>query len=58
VTLIKSPRLKSIWNLEKNWSKEELLENIDFRLSEIQSLNFSIWSKLWVIVVWDPRGFG
>jgi hypothetical protein len=56
--LIKSPSLKSIWNLEKNWSKEELLENIDFRLSEIQSLNFSIWSKLWVIVVWDPRGFG
>lgn len=30
---------------------------MDFRLSEIQILNFSNWSKLWAIVVWDPRGF-
>jgi hypothetical protein len=28
---------KSIWDLEKNWSKEELVENMDFRLIEIQS---------------------
>jgi hypothetical protein len=35
-----------------------LSEIVDFRLSEIQILNFSNWSKLWAIVVWNPRGFG
>lgn len=35
--MIKSPSIKSIWNLEKNWSKVELSEIVDFRLSEIQS---------------------
>jgi hypothetical protein len=30
---------------------------MDFRLSESQILNFSNWSKLWAIVVWNSRGF-
>jgi hypothetical protein len=44
---------KAIWNIDKSWPKVELSESGDFR----QSLNFSNWSKLWAIVVWDPRGF-
>jgi len=58
ISLVELPSSKAIWNLEKNWSKVELTEFLDFRLSEIQILNFSNWSKLWAIVVWNPRGFG
>jgi hypothetical protein len=56
--LIKTLSPKAIWNLEKSWPKVELSESVDFRLSEIQSLNFSNWSKFRAIVVWNPRGFG
>jgi hypothetical protein len=49
--LVESPSPKAIWNMEKNWSKVKLSEIVNFRLSEILSLNFSIWSKLWAIVV-------
>jgi hypothetical protein len=56
--LVKSSSSKTIWNLEKSWPKVELYESVDFRLGEIQSLNFSNWSKLWAIVIWSPRGFG
>ena len=56
--MVELPSSKAIWNLEKNWSKVELTEFLDFRLSEIQILNFSNWSKLWDIVVWNSRGFG
>jgi hypothetical protein len=56
--LVKSPSPITVWNLEKTWSKVKLSEIVGFRLSEIQILNFSNWSKLWAIVVWDPRGFG
>jgi hypothetical protein len=38
----KSPSSKAIWNLEKSWSKVELSESVDFRLGEIQSLNFCV----------------
>jgi len=31
---------KAIWNLEKNWSKVELTEFLDFRLGRIQSPKF------------------
>ena len=58
ISLVELPSSKAIWNLEKNWSKVELTEFLDFRLGRIQSLNFSNWSKLWAIVVWNPRGFG
>jgi hypothetical protein len=43
--------------LEKNWSKVELLESVEFRLNKIQSLNFSILCKLWAVVEWNPKGF-
>jgi hypothetical protein len=56
--LVKSPSTKTVWNLEKTWSKVKLSEIVGFKLSEIQILNFSNWSKLWTIVVWNPRGFG
>jgi hypothetical protein len=56
--LVKSPSTKTVGNLEKTWSKVKLSEIVGFRLSEILSLNFSIWSKLWAIVVWNLRGFG
>jgi hypothetical protein len=58
ISLVKSSSSKTIWNLEKSWPKVELYESVDFRLGEIQSLNFSNWSKLWAIVIWSPRGFG
>jgi hypothetical protein len=58
IILVKSPSPITVWNLEKTWSKVKLSEIVGFRLSEIQILNFSNWSKLWAIVVWDPRGFG
>jgi hypothetical protein len=35
--LVESPSSKAIWNLEKNWSKVELTEFLDFRLGRIQS---------------------
>ena len=57
ISLVKSYSPKAIWNLEKNCSKVKLSEIVNFRLSEIQILNFSNWSKLWAIVVWNPRGF-
>jgi hypothetical protein len=56
--LVKSPSPNTVWNLEKTWSKVKLSEIVGFRLSGIQILNFSNWSKLWAIVVWNPRGFG
>jgi hypothetical protein len=56
--LVKSPSTKTVWNLEKTWSKVKLSEIVGFKLSEIQILNFSNWSKLWTIVDWNPRGFG
>jgi hypothetical protein len=58
ISLVKLTSPSTVWNLKKTWSKVELSEIIDFRLSEIQILNFSNWSKLWAIVVWNPRGFG
>jgi hypothetical protein len=51
--LIKILSPKATWNLEKNWPKVELSESVDFRLSEIQSLNFSNLGKLWTSVVWN-----
>jgi hypothetical protein len=56
--LVKSPGPNTVWNLEKTWSKVKLSEIVDFRLSEMQILNFRNWSKIWAIVVWNPRGFG
>jgi hypothetical protein len=32
ISLVESPSSKAIWNLEKNWSKVELTEFLDFRL--------------------------
>jgi hypothetical protein len=58
ISLVKLTSPSTVWNLKNTWSKVELSEIIDFRLSEIQILNFSNWSKLWAIVVWNPRGFG
>jgi hypothetical protein len=58
ISLIKSPSPKTVWNVEKTWSKVKLSEIVGFRLSEIQILNFSNWSKLWAILVCNPRGFG
>jgi hypothetical protein len=58
ISLVKSPSTKTVWNLEKTWSKVKLSEIVGFKLSEIQILNFSNWSKLWTIVDWNPRGFG
>jgi hypothetical protein len=43
---VKSPSPNTIWNLEKTWSKVKLSEIVVSRLSEIQILNFSNWSKL------------
>jgi hypothetical protein len=53
ISLIKTPSPKAIWNLEKSWPKVELSESVDFRLSEIQNLNFSNLGKLWTYVVWN-----
>jgi hypothetical protein len=50
---VESPSSKVIWNMEKNWSKVELTEFLDFRLGRIQSLNFSNLGKLWTSVVWS-----
>jgi hypothetical protein len=58
ISLVKSPGPNTVWNLEKTWSKVKLSEIVDFRLSEMQILNFRNWSKIWAIVVWNPRGFG
>jgi hypothetical protein len=53
ISLIKTPSPKAIWNLEKSWPKVELSESVDFRLSEIQNLNFSNLGKLWTSVIWN-----
>jgi hypothetical protein len=54
--LIKSLSPKVIWNLKKNWSKVELSESVDFRLSEnigsefqylVQILDFGSLESLW-----------
>ena len=59
--MFKSNGPKAIWNLEKNWSKVELTEFLDFRLgrnseSEFQHLEQTLgycsleFKRLWLMV--------
>jgi hypothetical protein len=58
ISSVESPSPKAIWNMEKNWFKVELTEFLDFRLSRVQRLNFSIWIQIWALIFWNPGGFG
>lgn len=61
ISLVESPSSKTIWDLEKNWSKVELTEFLNFRLgrnseSEFQHLEQTLgycsleFKRLWLMV--------